>query len=181
MGRDNERIEWVREAMRRAYLQALVCRLPHNVLLPPGYWPVLGDSVVVFSLEGEAALVVPGDEDRLAQAGWVNDIRTFKPVTLEKLSNSVAETTPLLADIANHLGRSVPQSRFGGLQAEGRWLERSPPSTGRWLSVGLSCRYNRRRRPVEVELNLRSTPFTCRMPRGLGRPSTPGVAQRAGS
>ncbi len=104
MDRDNERIERVREAMRRDDLQALVCRLPHNVLLLSGYWPVLGDSVVVFPLEGEAALVVPGGEDRLAQTAWVNDIRTFKPVTLEKLSNSVAETTPLLVDIAHRLG-----------------------------------------------------------------------------
>ncbi|MDP9312002.1 MAG: Xaa-Pro peptidase family protein [Chloroflexota bacterium] len=104
MDRDNERIERIRDELRREGLDALICRLPHNVLLLSGYWPVLADSVVVFPREGEPALVVPGGEEPFAQMGWVEDIHTFKPVTLEKLSDSVAETEPHLAAVARRLG-----------------------------------------------------------------------------
>ncbi len=106
MNRDYERMQRVRDELRRAGLDALVCRLPHNVLLLSGYWPVLADSVVVFPREGEPALIVPADEEDAAQSGWVPDIRTFKPVTLEKLSDSVTETCPILIEVAQHLGLS---------------------------------------------------------------------------
>ncbi len=114
MNRDEERIERVREEMRREGLDALVCRLPHNVLILSGYWPVLADSVVVVRTEGEPALVVPEGEDELAHAGWVDDVRTFKPVTLDKLSDSVSETAPVLADVARDLRLSGARVGYEG-------------------------------------------------------------------
>ncbi|MDP9382856.1 MAG: aminopeptidase P family N-terminal domain-containing protein, partial [Chloroflexota bacterium] len=103
MDHDEERLHRARKEMRREGLDALVCRLPHNVLMLSGYWPVLADSTVVLPLEGEPVLVVPGDEEPLAHAGWVGDIRTFKPVTLLKLSDSISETAPILRDVAHDL------------------------------------------------------------------------------
>lgn len=93
MDRDEERIERVRDELGREGLDALVCRLPHNVLLLSGYWPVLADSLVVFPREGEPALIVPADEEEIAQTGWVRDIRPFKP-----------DARPFLAEVARDLG-----------------------------------------------------------------------------
>ncbi len=111
MDHDEERLHRARKEMRREGLDALVCRLPHNVLMLSGYWPVLADSTVVLPLEGEPVLVVPGDEEPLAHAGWVGDIRTFKPVTLLKLSDSISETAPILRDVAHDL--SLTGARIG--------------------------------------------------------------------
>jgi Xaa-Pro dipeptidase len=111
---DNERIERICVEMRQQGLDALVCRLPHNVLLLSGYWPVLADSVVIFPLKGDPALIVPEGEEAIARAGWVDDIRPFKPVTLEKLSDSVTETRPILSEAAHRLGLSGARIGYEG-------------------------------------------------------------------
>jgi Xaa-Pro aminopeptidase len=104
MERDDERRERVRRAMWSAGLHALVCRLPHNILMLSGYWPVLADSTLVFPLHGGPVLIVPAGEEQLAARGSVTDIRAFSPVTLEKLSDSRAEVEPMLADLAGSFG-----------------------------------------------------------------------------
>jgi Xaa-Pro dipeptidase len=45
--------------MERERLDALVLRLPENVLLLSGWWPMIGASTLVFARESEAALLVP--------------------------------------------------------------------------------------------------------------------------
>ncbi len=111
MAGDEERIRRVREEIRLVGLDAVVCRLPHNVLMLSGYWPVLADSTLVFPLEGEPVLIVPEGEEVRTESGWVDDVRTFKPVTLEKLSDSVAETLPILTDVAH--GLRLNSARIG--------------------------------------------------------------------
>jgi Xaa-Pro dipeptidase len=49
---DNERLERMRRAMEAERLDALVVRLPENVLLLSGYWPMIGAAVLVFPREG---------------------------------------------------------------------------------------------------------------------------------
>jgi Xaa-Pro aminopeptidase len=54
-----ERLSRMRRAMEREQLDALILRLPENVLLLSGWWPMIGASVLVFPREGEAVCIVP--------------------------------------------------------------------------------------------------------------------------
>jgi len=56
---NGERIERMRREMEPARLDALVLRLPENVLLLSGYWPMTGTAVLVFPRESEPVLIVP--------------------------------------------------------------------------------------------------------------------------
>ncbi len=49
----------MRHAMEAAHLDALVVRLPENVLLLSGFWPMIGASTLVFPLEGRPAILIP--------------------------------------------------------------------------------------------------------------------------
>ena len=64
---DAERHSRVRAAMAKAGLDALVCRLPENVLFLTGYWPLTGISWVLFAQDGAPTCVVPACEE--AEAG----------------------------------------------------------------------------------------------------------------
>jgi len=48
-------------------LEALVCRLPENVLLLTGYWPMCGWAYAVLSADGDAACIVPDTEEQEAR------------------------------------------------------------------------------------------------------------------
>src|SRR5271157_4326132 len=50
-------------AMASERLDALVCRLPENVLLLTGYWPICGWAYAVVSADGDAACIVPDTEE----------------------------------------------------------------------------------------------------------------------
>ncbi len=56
----------MRQAMERAGLDALVLRLPENVLLLSGYWPMLGICALVFPREGRASVLIPDYYDEEA-------------------------------------------------------------------------------------------------------------------
>ena len=45
--------------MEAARLDALVLRLPENVLLLSGFWPMIGASTLVFPVDGPSAILVP--------------------------------------------------------------------------------------------------------------------------
>lgn len=73
-----ERLDRMRRAMERERLDALVLRLPENVLLLSGYWPMLGASTLVFPRESLAALLFP--ECFLSEtqpAVWEAEVKTF--------------------------------------------------------------------------------------------------------
>ncbi|MCU1325876.1 MAG: aminopeptidase family protein, partial [Bryobacterales bacterium] len=53
------RVDRMRRAMEAERLDALVLRLPENVLLLSGYWPMLGVTTLLFPLEGEPRLCIP--------------------------------------------------------------------------------------------------------------------------
>jgi len=74
---DNERWARVVASLAENNLSALVCRLPENVVMLSGYWPVLGRSVVVLPTEGEPALIAPASEVSAVERGWIPDVRTF--------------------------------------------------------------------------------------------------------
>jgi Xaa-Pro dipeptidase len=101
---DAIRIERARAALSQAGLAALVCRLPENVLLLSGYWPMNGFALLVFPADGEPVLLAPEAEAQLAAESWVSDVRTYSwglvdsgdPfVTLGRLMHQVAEDLDL--------------------------------------------------------------------------------------
>ena len=71
------RLDQIRESMDQNSLQALVCRLPENILLVTGYWPQTGLSIAVIPLEGDPIVILPREELDLAETSWVEDLRPF--------------------------------------------------------------------------------------------------------
>lgn len=54
-----ERLDRMRSAMQRDRLDVLVLRLPENVLLLSGFWPMIGATVFLFPAEGDPHCVIP--------------------------------------------------------------------------------------------------------------------------
>lgn len=73
-----ERLERVKAAMTAQGLDALICRLPENVLFLSGYWPMVGMTFLIFPLDGEPVSVLPLCDEREAEADiWHGEIVTF--------------------------------------------------------------------------------------------------------
>lgn len=64
---DAERVDRVRKTLEKEKLDALVCRLPENVLFLTGYWPLSGISFLLFPREGEPTCIVPHCEEAEAR------------------------------------------------------------------------------------------------------------------
>lgn len=60
----------LREHMKSAGIDALVCRLPENVMYMTDYWVHHGFSIVVFPKEGEPLLYAPEIEEPYAKNAW---------------------------------------------------------------------------------------------------------------
>lgn len=67
MSIDQERLRRVRQVMGRENLDALVCRLPENVLFLSGHWPLVGWSWLWFPREGKPVCIVPYCDAREAE------------------------------------------------------------------------------------------------------------------
>lgn len=78
MTKDLERIQRVRNAMQQQGLDALVCRLPENIVLLTGYWPMNGFAFLVFPLDKEPVLIAPVPEEELARESWFDNVWTYK-------------------------------------------------------------------------------------------------------
>ena len=64
---DHERLTRIKQAMARDQLDALVCRLPENVLLLSGHWPLAGMTFLYFPADGTPLCVVPHCDEREAR------------------------------------------------------------------------------------------------------------------
>jgi len=106
MQTDAERTRRVREALASLRLDALICRLSENVVLLSGYYPIIGQSFVVFPLEGDPTIIVPAQESYLAEAGGIGDIRTFECFRLG--------TPPVVESQARLLKRVCAEKRLVG-------------------------------------------------------------------
>jgi Xaa-Pro dipeptidase len=74
---DPIRVSRVRDALVRAGLDALICRLPENVVFLTGYWPRNGFCYVVFPQQAEPTLILPEGEIEWAEMSGLKDIRLF--------------------------------------------------------------------------------------------------------
>lgn len=78
MPADTERRRRVREALAAKGLDALICRLPENVVLLSGVFPIIGQTAVVFPADGDPALVIPAREEYLAEGAGIEDVRAYE-------------------------------------------------------------------------------------------------------
>jgi Xaa-Pro dipeptidase len=63
---NEERLEQTRAAMADQRLDALVSRLPENLVMLSGHWPLCGDAFLVFPREGQATCIVPDTQEEEA-------------------------------------------------------------------------------------------------------------------
>ncbi len=97
--RNPERIDRIRVALRKNQWDLVVCALPKNVLLLSGYWPVVGTGVATASADGHIALLVPEDEEDLANSGWADEVRTFKSGSLDQIITAAQGIRGPLAEL----------------------------------------------------------------------------------
>lgn len=85
MAIDPLRRDRITAAIRASGLSALASLSPTEVLLLTGYWPVMGQSLAVFTSDGERFSIVPEDELDLARKTSDVELIPYKPATLEDL------------------------------------------------------------------------------------------------
>jgi Xaa-Pro aminopeptidase len=75
---DRSRIERLQAALREARLDALVLRLPENLVMALGSWPMNGLSYGLFTAEaGPVGLVAPSCEDEEMDGCWAGEVQYF--------------------------------------------------------------------------------------------------------
>jgi Xaa-Pro aminopeptidase len=82
------RDEVIRRSLEETNWDLMACSMPSNVLLLTGYWPAAGYSVAAATREGQIALVVPEDEDGVAEHSWADEIVTYCPAPLDRLTTA---------------------------------------------------------------------------------------------
>ena len=117
---DDERLRRTRDAMAAADMDALVCRLPENVRMLSGHWPLIGLSFLLFPREGTPLLVVPHCEESEAREElWEAECVSFLYAVLEA-GDAYTEIASLLTDAAR--GR-----RWSRIGYEGSFEAVAPP------------------------------------------------------
>ena len=117
---DSERLKRTREAMVKQGLDALICRLPENVLLLSGHWPLIGWSFLLFPAEGRPLCVVPHcDEREVREELWEADCESF-------IFGVLTGGNPY-EDIARALKGRIAGSGYGRVGYEGSFECVAPP------------------------------------------------------
>lgn len=106
MAIDPERHTRVLESLQESGADAYICASPSHVLLLTGYWPVLGNSLALFTASGEVAVVVPEDELDIAQATTSARLIPYKPAAMDRQTGAVRELTTAIAQATHSLGLS---------------------------------------------------------------------------
>lgn len=74
---NTERVDRMRQALRAAELDALVCCLPENIVLLTGHWLKNNFGFVVFTATGEIGLIVAEPEEEHLGNHWATHVRLF--------------------------------------------------------------------------------------------------------
>lgn len=69
---NNARVDRLRDKMKEAGIDALVCRLPENVVYITDYWPHHGFSFAVLPKDGKPLLFLPEVEEDYARRDWAD-------------------------------------------------------------------------------------------------------------
>ena len=102
----------MRRAMEAERLDVLILRLPENVLLLSGYWPMIGAGVLAFPLEGNSVFVNPHCYESEANLSlWDSEVVNYSYGVLGATEQSLA-LRQILAEIAR--GRSWRRIGYEG-------------------------------------------------------------------
>lgn len=104
MAIDPQRNAWNRTALEASPFDALVCIAPSNVLLLSGYWPVTGNSLAILTRSGQCRIILPEDEQDLAEHSTNAEFQTYQPGTLDKITTPVEQFAGLLTQTIHSLG-----------------------------------------------------------------------------
>lgn len=110
------RDEVIRRALDQTNWDLLACSMPSNVLLLSGYWPAAGYSLALATRDGHIVLVVPEDEDELAERSWADEVATYCPAPLDRVMTAEEPVFEVFADVKRNLG--ITADRIGFEQAE---------------------------------------------------------------
>ena len=111
------RDELIRHALEQTNWDLLVCAMPANVLLLSGYWPAVGYSVALATRDGRLGLLVPEDEDDLAeQQSWVDDVITYAPAPIDHLTTAEESVYEAFVRLKHELG--IEADRIGFEQTD---------------------------------------------------------------
>lgn len=95
-----ERIARLKQGMKDADIDAMVLRLPENVLFASGYWSMFGWTFLVFPQEGKATCIIGNTEEQEAHDDlWEAACLTYPAGTLDS-GDPYAETAKLLSGLA---------------------------------------------------------------------------------
>ncbi len=111
MEQDQQRRDRLSQALRTAGLDAVVCATASEVRLLTGFWPIMANSVAVFTAEGKAHLIVPDDEQQLAETMSAAPVTTFQPETLHQLPETAQALRSAFAGLFGDLG--LQHARLG--------------------------------------------------------------------
>jgi Xaa-Pro aminopeptidase len=111
MAHDPIRNERIRQGLREANLDALVCSLPTNVLLLTGYWPVVGTAVAIATRDGPTIVLAPQDECDLAERSGADEVRAFQTGSLEEIRSATLALHQPLVEVGKTL--RIGHSRVG--------------------------------------------------------------------
>ncbi len=167
---DAERTERVRGALEEERLDALVCRLPENLLCLTGFWPLSGISFVLFPREGEPTCVAPDCEE----AETRQELTGAALVTYRYGSLSAGDLYAQVGRILGDLSRGRGWRRIG---IEGTFESVAPPwnvsepAVPAGLTAGLLSRLwgERRLSDATAMLNRLRSRKTAREADGLRR------------
>lgn len=83
-----EKINRVKKILIKNGLDALVVRLPENILYLTGYWPITGWSLAVIFSDRDPILIVPESEAEFAEnESWIKNIKTYPVESLKEIWN----------------------------------------------------------------------------------------------
>ncbi len=107
---DQDRVDRMRASLHHAKLDALVLRLPENVVMGFGVWPMNGFSYAVFTAdEGPVALIAPSCEDQEIGGCWAG-VRFFTWPRLA-MSDPLEAIRGLIGDVSRHY--KLARARIG--------------------------------------------------------------------
>ena len=111
MSIDPERHSRVIAMLRKEKLDALLCSAPTQVLLLTGYWPVIGNTIAIFTVDGEVHVLLPEDEHEIAANSSNAVLTDFIPEQLQILTTPKEAIEKHLTYLCRKL--AITQGRVG--------------------------------------------------------------------
>lgn len=114
------RRERVSRLMAAAGLDAVICRLPQNVVMLTGYLPTLGNSFCIATRGSnglELRLAIPEDDRDLVPAGVALETETYTEETLSRISTTIPSVEGALGRLLQAAGISGGQVGYEGTEA----------------------------------------------------------------